>query len=214
MQSASEYINKTESALRKLFEGIDSYIEILRKEPTTCFISSSEDEAVRDTQRKMWLENNKEVIAASLQAQRNFVAESFAQATLCGAVLQVAAKALEIYSMNNVIPLQWQGVIKPGSKAVPFCVGRSVRGIPLGLVIYSARNQHTHFEDEALREPNNSIFEQLAINHGYSSETPFRDPAFDLNNPLIRSFSSNVMALLEWRTYDDYEKDMNVLLAI
>lgn len=214
MQSAAEYIKKTESALRKLFDGIDSYIEVLRKHPTSCFITTCADDANLEIQRELWIKNNKEAIATSLQAQRDFVSESFAQATLCGAVLQVAAKALECYSMNTVIPAQWSEVVKQGSNAVPFCIGRPVRGAPLGLVIYSARNQHTHFEDDELREPNLSVFEHLAINHGYSSETPFRDPAFDLKNPLIQSFSSNVIALLEWRTYDRYEKDIRALLAI
>lgn len=214
MQTAAEYLNKTESAVRKLFEGIDSYVSILRQHRFSGFVTSYTDDAGFKAQYNAWAKENEGSIRASLEAQREYIAESFAQATLCGAVLQVAAKGIECYSKNSTVPANWSNIVKPGSKAVPFCAGRLIREVPLGLVIYAARNQHTHFDEDELREPNISVFERLAVNHGIKSEQPFRDPAFDVHNTGLVSYASNCTGLMEWRTYDAYEKDMVALLEI
>lgn len=214
MQTAAEYIAKTESAMRMLFEGIDSYSEILRRHPLSVFVTPYTNATNSNAQYEEWAKENRHSIAASLEAQKKYIAESFAKATLCGAVLQVAAKALECYSKNTDIPSRWSPVIKQESKAVPFCIGRLIHDVPLGLVIYAARNQHTHFGEAKLREPNLSVFERLATNHGIQSSQLFRHPAFDLQNTGLVSFASNCTALIDWCSYEAYEKDMRDLLEI
>lgn len=214
MQTVAEYLDKTESAMRKLFEGIDSYLEPLRRSDSLYFVSSVVDDEERRVQRETWLNQNKSAITVSYQAQREFIAESFAQATLCGAALQIAAKALECYSRNNRVPSEWSSVEGLKTKAAAFCCGRLIRGVPLGLVIYAGRNQHIHFNDKALREPNFSVFDRLATNHGFASETPCRDPDFDLANNRLVSFASNITELIGWRTYDAYAQDIRKLLGI
>ena len=37
---------------------------------------------------------------------------------------------------------------------------------------------------------------------------------FVLSNPSLMSFASNVTDLIEWRTFDQYEKDIRALLEI
>jgi len=111
MQTAAEYLDKTESAVRTLFRGIDSYASMLRRHPTSAFVTSYTDEADFQAQYEAWANENEEVIRASLKAQREFIAESFAQATLCGAVLQVAAKAIECYSKNMSVAADWASLI-------------------------------------------------------------------------------------------------------
>ena len=106
MQTAIEYLEKTESAMRKLFEGIDSYLAPLRRS-RSAFESSTADDEKRRVERDTWFRQNKSAIAASFANQREFVAESFAQAVLCGAILQVATKAIEMYSVNSIVPLEW-----------------------------------------------------------------------------------------------------------
>lgn len=162
MQTAIEYLDKTESAMRKLFEGIDTYFAPLRRSQSLAFESSTADDEKRRVELETWLRQNTNAIMASFADQREFVAESFAQAVLCGAVLQVAAKAIEMYSVNATIPPEWQAALSKDKKSVKFCYGRPVRGIPLGLIIYAGRNQHTHFEDKKLREPSRTVFERLA----------------------------------------------------
>lgn len=215
MQNAAEYLEKTRSAAVKLFEGIEAYVVLLHQHSTTVVTSYTNQE---DFQRQYdaWYEANRLSIQAGLEAQKQYLSESFAQATLCGSILQLAAKAIERYSKNTAIPEDWKSLINPGNKPVPFCTGRLIRGVPLGLVIYAGRNQHTHFEDQNLREPNVEIFRRLAIIHGEGkvSKEPLVDPAFHLGIEGINSFANNITALIEWRSVEAYETDMRKLLEI
>ncbi|MFZ2542100.1 MAG: hypothetical protein WAW75_10070, partial [Gallionella sp.] len=213
MQTAIEYLDKTESAMRKLFEGIDSYFAPLRRSQSLTFESSTVDDGKRRVEREIWLRQNMNAIMASFVDQREFVAESFAQTVLCGAVLQVAAKAIGMYSENAIVPSEWQAVPSI-SKAVKFCYGRPVCGIPLGLIIYAGRNQHTHFEDAKLYEPNKTVFERLATRNSNAAEAQYCNPAFDLANDRLISFASNIMSLIEWDTYEAYSQDIRPMLGL
>ncbi|MBE0482211.1 MAG: hypothetical protein IBX52_01810 [Bacterioplanes sp.] len=212
METPEEYIQRTESAVRKLFEGIDEYTSILRRHRLPGFSSEYGDDAAFQSKYEAWLLENESAIQKRLEAERQYLSETFAQGTLCGALLQVAAKAIECYSENEAIPEGWCEFIRPNNKSARFCIGRKIRGVPLGLVIYAARNQHTHFEDSELREPNCEVFRRLAENHGLKSEEPFVDPAFDLANRGLVSYASNCTALMEWRNYSSYEADIRALL--
>lgn len=215
MQNVDQYLSKTRSAATKLFEGVDSYLAMLRDHHTTFVASYSSDE---DFQRQLdaWYKQNESKIQAELQAQKQYIEESFAQATLCGALLQLAAKAVECYSKNTQVPQDWEYLIKPNSKPASFCIGRPVRGVPLGLVIYAGRNQHTHFDDQNLREPNLEVFRRLAADHRFDqgSKERFLDPAFQLGTARNISFANNITALMGWRSLEAYERDMRELLEI
>lgn len=215
MQNAAQYLDKTRSAAARLFEGVDAYLAMLRDHSTT-FVTSYTSQEDLQRQYDAWHKANQSKIQAALEAQKQYFGEGFAQATLCGAILQLAAKAVECYSKNTQVPQDWVSFIKPTSKPAPFCIGRLVRGVPLGLVIYAGRNQHIHFEDQNLREPNVEVFRRLAVNHRYGkgSKEPVVDPAFHLGTASITSFANNITALVEWRSLDAYEKDMRELLEI
>src|SRR3990167_768340 len=215
MQNATEYLDKTRSAAALLFEGIDTYLAFLRQHSST-FITSYTNEADCKKQFDAWRVENYSKILAAHDAQKQYLGESFAQATLCGAILQLAAKAIECYSNNTQIPQDWVHLINPSSRPVPFCTGRLVRGVPLGLIVYAGRNQHTHFEDQNLREPNVEVFRRLAMYHGLgkADKQSVVDPAFHLDTEIITSFAHNITALIEWRSLDAYESDMRQLLGI
>ena len=150
----------------------------------------------------------------SLKAQREFSAEDFALATLCGCVLQIAAMGITWFSKNTAVPSDFAQVLTPSSKAIPFCIGRRLRTVPIGLIVYAGRNQFAHLDEKKeLREPNVTVFERLATQHGCSTDTPFRDPAYDLKNGRLVNFSSNLITLLDWRSYDDYAKDMSEIIG-
>lgn len=211
MQTADDYIQKTESAVRRLFDGIDAYLAVLHKAKIPALAPSEPYESNLTPEMVSINFPNEEQLTARRDAEREFLAESFALDTLCGAVLQVAGKAIEIYSTNTNVPPSCLELVKP--MFAKFCVGRMVRNVPLGLIIYAARNQHTHFNDKSLREPSATVFERLATAHGYSTTESVRDPAFDLNNPSLTSYASNVTALIKWRNYDQYVRDMHDLLG-
>lgn len=202
------YLKKTESAMLKLFEGISSYIEILNN-PDAAFVTSYTDDADLQSQYEVWCCENS--IAKAREAEKKFVTESFALSVLCGSVLQVAEKAIELFSKNKSVAENFGSVIKESNKNVKFCCGRLIRGVPLGLIIYAGRNQHTHFDDYPLREPNKTVFELLAKNHDFGPNI-LVDPAFDLTDSRGGSFANNITAIIGWRSYSAYEKDMKNIL--
>jgi hypothetical protein len=212
MQSADEYIVKTESAVRKLLDGIDTYLQVLRDSPAPVFITSTPIGPAFDAQFEVWLLKNKAKNDAAAEARRQFMAESFALDTLCGALLQVGQKALERYSANEAVIPSLAAVVKPSQAR--YCVGRLVRGVPLGLVVYAGRNQHAHFNEGALREPSATVFERLATAHEHAAATASRDPAFDLQRPGVTSYAANVTALLGWRDYEAYCADLRAMLGL
>jgi hypothetical protein len=215
MNTPKEFLTKTESAVRKFFGGVDEYMMIIRRGGPPVFSGTFSTEQKRDNAFEAWLAENDQAIRVSLAAQREFLNESFALGTLCGSILQVAATGIRWFSNNSVIPNDFISAIGKKKKSVsPFCIGRHVRGVPIGLIIYAGRNQYNHMEGEELHEPNRTVFDSLARNHGYSSDTPFLDPAFDLNNKSVINYSSNITALLGWRCYDNYFTDMSQLLGI
>ena len=210
MQTVDEYLKRTESAVQCLFSGIDDYVSIIRAVGRTTFVTAEPYGPAQDAEYKEWRNVNAVQLSEARDAEKKYLAEAFALDTLCGAVLQVAAKAIEIYGKNDSIPKALEGfVFPPLSK---FCTGRHIRSVPLGLIIYAARNQHTHFNDRKLREPNAFVFNKLATNHDYGGEEMFTDPAFDVNNPRLVSLASNVTGLIEWRSYEKYIIDMRALL--
>lgn len=211
MQSGTEYLERTASAVKKLFEGVESYTAGLERAVPPVFVSSGSDRAQADAEFETWRRRHDAEIKAAFQAQRDYFAETIALATLCGSVLQVAAKALEQYSTAVAVPGDWAQVIK--GKHARYCVGRQVYGVPIGLVILAGRNQHMHFGEEPLREPNVTIFERLATFHTRASDPAYRDPAFDLDNKALVSFAHNITALLGWRSFDAYGRDLRALVT-
>lgn len=185
---------------------------MLRKATGVTFVTGTPRGPDQDAEFQAWQVANRERLEAARQAEREYLAETFAVDTLSGAILQVAGKALEIYGQNTTLPEGLPAAVKATHSR--YCVGRIVRTLPLGLVVFAARNQHTHFNDEALREPNLSVFQRLATAHSYGGGEPFADPAFDLSNPRLVSYAGNVTSLIGWRSFEDYDGDMRVMLNV
>jgi len=216
MNSAEEYIKRTESAVIKIFDGIDLYLKILNDSPPPIYISNAGDTLNQKPAYKNWAAENRDVIQSSLKAQREFSAESFAFATLCSSLLQIAAMGIQWFSENEEIPKDLPEALRsinPKSKAAKFCIGRRVRNLPIGLIIYAGRNQFNHMDDEELREPSKTIFNFLAHSYTDATKQSPGDPAFDVENEVLINFSSNITGLLEWRSYESYYSDMKSLIA-
>lgn len=210
MKSAEDYLERTESAVRHLFRAVDGYIETLRAGIKPIFVSGLPYGPELDAQYSAWRIENADALEEAKTARQAFRAETFALDTICGAILQIAEKGLEIYSQNTRVPNAWK--VNIPAYLAKFCVGREVRSTPLGLIVYAARNQHTHFNDPKLRMASASVFTNLAREHGYSSSA--LDPAFDLENPILTSYASNVTALIEWRSVEKYQDDMRNMLGL
>jgi hypothetical protein len=210
METPQEFIERTQSAVESLFIGIDSYLHILRKAPPPVLVGTYSTETEHEVALERWMKENADAIEASFEAQRAFRSEKYALTVLCGSLLQVASTAIRLYSKNRHIPDEFLNIVKNSS--APFCIGRRIREVPIGLVVIAARNQYNHIEDKELHVISSTVFEWLSTKHGYG--TDLRDPAFDLKKQLIWNYASNITHLLGWREYKNYEQDIRSMLGI
>jgi len=196
--------------MKQLFDGLDYYRNLLKDIYHPMFISDvqigNEDAHKEDFSR--WYEENKETIQDSNEKSQKYFGLSFSNATLCGSILQIASMGIDLFSKNDDIPETCKSIVNPGQKAVKFCLGRIIRGLPLGIIVYAARNQYNHWDDPNPRKITQMVFDALALQHGYG---PVRDPSFDLSNSILKIYSHNVLALLEWKSYESYLNDINTL---
>jgi hypothetical protein len=214
MKKIEEYLDRTKSAARKLFDETESYTRILRENPPSILVTDVPlDDIAEIKLLSRWYANNREGLERRHAVERKFIAESFALGVLCGSILQMAYMGIQLFSRNSGVPPEFDQIIKSGTKVARFCVGRRIRTVPIGLVIYAGRNQYNHMDDNSMREPNLSIFHRIATNWGDSGTRDIQDPAFDLSNTLIANFASNILALIEWKRYEDYCEDMFAMLA-
>jgi hypothetical protein len=212
MKTATAYLLRTESAVKHLFEGISHYFDILKTTSSTAYITVNGPSTNYEFSK--WHEENHGNLIQDRDSMRTFVVESFALDTLCGAVLQIAGKALEQYGRNKIIPDNLAKFVHP--KNSRYCIGRYIRNVPLGLIIYAARNQHTHYNDDRLASISESVFDLLAtlpFTNNYSKNQSNVDPSFDLNNPKLYSYASNVLCLIGWNSYGQYRQDMDSLFV-
>ena len=210
METSYDYLARTQSAVECLFTGIDSYLQILKRARPPVLVGTFSSDAEHDAALQRWMEENAEGIEAGCAAQRAFMSEKYALTALCGSLLHISSMAIRLYSQNTQIPSELSSVVK--APLAMYCVGRRVRQVPLGLVIYAARNQYNHIEDNMLRDPSSTVFEWLATKHGYGLDV--RDPAFDLNKQFAWNYAGNITALIGWREYKTYEHDMRSMLDI
>lgn len=212
MQRFQEYLTKTEAATRVLLSGVDEYRKMLREAAElSTFTTSHRGFDDFEAQRAKWLDENAEKIARADFLYSNYFAESFSQATLCGSILQIASKAIEMFSANDSISPEVEAIVGRQDHIKLYCTGRKVRGLPIGLIIYAGRNQHMHFEDDLLRPAARKIFEHLAT--AWDPEGQVKDPAFDPQNPKLYSLAHNIVGLLGWKTYADFDRDLTDMLG-
>lgn len=215
LQSAAEYLSETESAIRNLFKVLEQYNAILRKIKWPGFIILNTSKKASEAAFKKWQRKNNAAYKRALERQRRYLGYRISISTLCGAILQIAHTGIRLYSINKVVPSELLSIIKHGSKLACFCTGRRVREVPIGLIIYAGRNQYAHLDEEKMKnQVNEWVFNTLATEHGIKSAEKFKDPAFDLNNKRILIYSSNVLSILGWDSYDLYLADMKNLLSL
>lgn len=105
---------------------------------------------------------------------------------ICGAVLQIAKQGISIVH---------GGLNGPA--------GRTVGATTLRDIIWQARNQAIHSEEGDFRPPIVQTFSELEANFGNQ---------LSLTQHPKQSRAKQVLKLLEWDSYDNYERDMTSLL--
>lgn len=142
-------------------------------------------------------EYNKMIDASSKAAQGEteilkilglILAKEFSIGALSGALLQIAKQGIS--------------VVHGGLSNCPD--GRSIGGEPLKNIVWQGRNQSMHYEEGNPHQPVRSCFQNLEVNCG---------PQFALATNPPRNLARNVIDVLGWKTYQQYETDMISLLG-
>jgi hypothetical protein len=218
MITKDKYISETEYAVRHLFSCIEHYADLIRlgASPCTTFRHGSEEEFQSQFKEWMDLPEIRDAHEIAEMAREEYRAQFFSMHVISGSILHIAFKAIDLFATPSELDLKYSSLIdgcKKGltKKAGKFGLGREIRGIPLGLIILAGRNQYNHIEDgPELDLLNKNIFEALAKGHDYGQD--ILDPAFELDNNGLVSYSSNIRGVLGWDSYESYISDINELL--
>jgi hypothetical protein len=199
---SDDYFRQTEHALKHAYAGLDSCWEYYRQ--ALQHWDMSQVGQPMTPERKAALDRYLE------QAGRYFDLK-FSEAMFAGAILQVAYMAIRLYSRNASIPISCTSILPSSQKSViRFCIGKELHGVPSGLIVYAARNQYNHW-DEQPHEVTKNVFDALSAAF-YSNM--LADLAFDLSNPTINVYANEVLLVaLGWKSYDTYLAEMNSLLS-
>lgn len=210
MEAIADYLTKTRSATQALFRGVDELVTPIRQHQPPIFVGWG-DSLEPFLQ---WSSEHADEIAADLEAQRKFVAELHAIDVLSGSILQVAYHAISSCSTNTRIPTGLTHCLKAESKVVRFCIGRMVKGVPLGVAVYVGRNQHMHHEAAELLPPTRALFEAiLGSPHERDLSRLVLDEMLIVEPREPRSLAKAFLDLLCWRSNEDFERDMITCLG-
>ena len=122
--------------------------------------------------------------AAVIACEEQVSARSFSVAALSGNLLQYARQGLSL---------------RYGKKRDGCPVGRELVGLSVHEIIWQGRNQAMHWEEGEPHLPVVKCFEHLAANAS-PAFSEFRD----------RSMAYEIVSLLEWKTMDDFIRDMRL----
>ncbi len=205
-----EFMAQTEHAVKQLFDSIKYYQELLLKSVGPIFVTSYSNEEDLALQRQQWFKEHEDEWETSLHFQKEFFAQYFSYAVICGSVLQIAHTGINAFSDNESVAKQYEHLVL-GDKGKKYCIGREVRKIPIGLIIYAGRIQHIHVEDGEYGGQTNIIFKALA--DYYIERIGEQDPGFLLSEMKFESKAPSIFSLLKWDDYNTYKKDMMDMLG-
>lgn len=213
MEHIKDYLTKTKSAVQKVFEAYNSYLDLMKfpQRPGFFFWGDPDSEENKKAYEN-WRLENKEVLEERHRRDDEFAFELFARSALAGTILQFAYNGIKIFSTNNFVPESFKNLIKANSTPAKFCIGRLVEDIPVGLIIYAGRNQAMHFDDKDLNEPSKTVFNKLANWYSPTFKKWFVDSYYDLNNGQIIHYAGNILYKLGLSEYVFYEQDVLEML--
>jgi hypothetical protein len=219
MLSKEAYIEQTEDAVRRMFEVVFEYRELFKSSLSPVAVLRYSNEEDFDQEYAKW-RSTPEVekqFALAQSAKEELDGKLFSLHVIAGSILQIAYQAIAMYLDEQELEENYQnlldGMKKVGTSAKKFFGGRDVRNVPLGLVVFAGRNQYNHLDAGSdLMILNRNIFR--ALSHYEKEEFNFVNPAFDLQNDNLLSYSSNILSALEWDSFEQYQRDIKLLLNV
>ena len=201
-ETSQEYLLQTEHAVRHLYEGIASCWAYYQEALKHWDISKGHPKTPEDMA----------ALNRFLELARKHFDLKFSEGVFAGSILQIAAMGIRYFSRNESIPESCRRIVPVKAKtAIQFCIGKEIYGLPIGLIIYAARNQYNHWDAECPNKITAGVFNVLS---SYFREDTFHDLAFSLSNPGIIVYASEcLLTALGWRTYEEYLSEMETLLS-
>ena len=200
LETLDDYFQKTEHAVRHYYAGLDSCWAYYREASTHWDVSKVNE--------PMTVER-KEALDRYLKLADKYFDLKISEAMFAGSILQMAYIAIRFYSKNQEISETYRHLVK-NKTGIQFCVGPELYGIPAGLIIYAARNQFAHWDDEQSHPATSVVFDALTI---AIMDNMFADLAFSLSNPSIPVYAKEVLlTALRWDTYDKYLEGIRDIL--
>jgi hypothetical protein len=197
------YLDQTEFAVRHFYDGLAACWEVYEKaldhwDMSRIGMPLTDEEQAR---AQRYVE----------QAGKYFKLK-FSEGTLAGSIIQVAATGIRVFSKNETVPDYCADIVpSSANKVIPFCVGDELFGLPVGLIIYAARNQYAHWEEDPFAITT-KVFRRLAI--AFSDNLTY-DLAFVLENPTIDIYANEILlGGLRWTTYEKYRSEMEKMLQV
>ncbi len=206
--SVVDCLNKTESAVKKIYEAYYSYFQFhnLNSRPVfTTFTKVGTPEYQKEYD--LWFAQNGNDLYLFCDKDKELASQTFAMATLCGTILQFAYWGIDRYSRNNKVKEGWDELVNKEKNAIKFCIGNEIQEIPKGWIIYAGRNQAMHY-DQALRRFNKAIFDVLKYSYSPYFNKKFYREDFDLDKRKNNPRGAVIIHELEWDNYENYKKDM------
>lgn len=173
---------------------------------------------------------NSKTITELNNHKANYSSVDTAREVISGSIFQVAYVAIKQYAkpkkqsegalrfeseINRLIQEKPAARIKNFTLPQEFCVGREIGDIPIGLIIFAARNQYNHFYEKRLNVVNEVIFNYLNM----LWPDPPNDLSFDLYDE-SKFYSFSALSTLNWTdeketsAYTKYKKDISDILKI
>jgi len=200
--NVQEYLDLTEHAVRHFYAGLDDCWQVYEQALEHWDLSRV---------GKPLTEEEMERARKYVEQAGKYFSLKFSEGTLAGAIFQDAATCIRLFSKNTTIPDDCVGMVSSKAKsAIPFCIGKRLYGLPIGLIIYAARNQYVHLEVDPHQVTTN-VFHQLTVAF---LDNPLYDLAFDLGNPTIEIYASEILiGGLNWTTYGEFRPEIEELLS-
>lgn len=197
-----EYLEKTEHAVQHLYAGLASCWAVYEEASSHWDVSKIGSPHTPEYEAEL---------SRYLEGAGRYFELKFSEGTFAGSILQVAYMAIYLFSSNKTVPPSCRQFVQTAREtrlAAPFCIGKEVDGVPVGLIIYAARNQYSHW-DEKPYPIDKRVFDTLSLAH---IDDMHADLAYALSNPTITVYANEILlGLLEWTTYGRYLAEMQAL---
>lgn len=197
--SIDQYLSDSEFAVRHLYNGLDSIINISKDAENTYSPIKN-------------IEINKEKLNRYLSKMNEYIDLIISKQILCGAILHVANQAIEIFSRNKVVPIEIDELISDANKnkIAKYCIGPELYGIPTGLIIMAGRDQSTHWY-KTLRDVIENVFSKIST--AFYNDV-FNDLEFELDCPCKANYSDRILLIaLKWNNFELFKKGIKSLFS-